>query len=200
MIYPASYDITLLQNATWSTSLRVTEERQTLESVVVAAGAVTFTADCHGLVVGDAVVITAAAVEGQELEVPCGMALNTVYYVIASGLTASAFKLSATSGGSELTVTGSAVGQFYVAKPTDLTGYSVDADIYGLVTNQEEATMVCTIEDATAGVVSLEVPPATSASLEPGRYGYDVSFTAAGGTRYYFLKGVATVERTYSRS
>jgi hypothetical protein len=200
MIYPASYDITLLQNATWSTSLRVTEDRQTLDSITVAAGVGTFTCDCHGLTAGDKVVFTGTALTGQELSVPCGLELNRVYYVISSGLTTGAFKVSATSGGSEVALSGSATGTFYVATPMNLTGYTIDADIYGLLTNTQEATMVCALSDAANGVVSLTVPPSTSASLEPGRYGYDVSFTATGGQRYYFLKGVATVERTYSRN
>jgi hypothetical protein len=195
MIYPASHDITILQNATWSTSVRVTENRQTLSAITVAAGVGTFSCDCHGLVANDKVVFT-----GTYTELPCGLALNTIYYVIASGLTTDAFKVSATLGGSEIALSGTATGTFYVAQPMDLTGYTVDADIYGLLTDVQEATMTCTLSDATNGVVSLSVPPATSAAMNPGRYGYDVSFTSSGGSRYYFLKGIATVERTYSRN
>jgi hypothetical protein len=175
--------------------VRVTENRQTLSAITVAAGVGTFGCDCHGLVANDKVVFT-----GTYTELPCGLELNTIYYVIASGLTTDAFKVSATLGGSELALSGTATGTFYVAQPMDLTGYTVDADIYGLLTDVQEATMTCTLSDATNGVVSLAVPPATSAAMNPGRYGYDVSFTSSGGSRYYFLKGIATVERTYSRN
>jgi hypothetical protein len=42
--------------------------------------------------------------------------------------------------------------------------------------------------------------PAVSSGLGQGSYSYDVSLTSAGGERYYWLSGDATVQRTFSRN
>jgi hypothetical protein len=172
MITPASYDITILQNSTWKGTFRATQNRQTVTSISIDAGTPTFNCDCHGLTAGDKVVFTGGTT------IPCGLTLNTVYYVISAGLTTGAFQVSATSGGSSISVTGTATGTFYVAEPLNLTSYGVDADIRGLISNESIGTFAFGV----------------------GRYGYDISLTTAGGERYYWLTGVATVQRTYSRN
>lgn len=194
MIYPASYDITILQNATWSGSFRATQARRELSGITIATATPTFSCDCHGLISGDKVVFTG----GQN--VPCGLTLNTVYFVIAAGLTTNAFQVSATLAGSSISVSGTATGTFYVAKPLDLTGYTVDADIKGLIDNVQIATFTSSLTSATNGEFSLTLSPATTAALDTGRYGWDVSLTQGSGARYYWLTGVATITRTYSRN
>lgn len=194
MIYPATYDITILQNATWKGSFRATQNRQTLSSISIAGGTPTFNCDCHGLTAGDKVIFTGGT------DIPCGLSLNTVYYVIATGLTASAFQVSATSGGASISVTGTATGTFYVAEPVNLTSYGIDADIRGLIDNSSIATFTPTITTAADGAFELVLPKETALTLTEGRYGYDVSLTTSGGERYYWLTGVATVQRTYSRN
>lgn len=194
MIYPATHDITILQNATWSGTFRATQNRQTLTGITIVTGTPTFNCNCHGLTAGDKVVFTGGTV------VPCGLSINSVYYVIATGLTTSAFQVSATSGGSSITVSGEATGTFYVAEPLDLTGYTVDADIKGLSDNVQVATFTPALSDAVNGEFTLTLAPATTAAIDTGRYGYDVSLTQGSGTRYYWLTGVATVQRTYSRN
>ena len=194
MIYPATNDITILQNATWLGEYRATQQRQTLSGIAIAGGVPTFTASCHGLIADDKVVFTGGT------EIPCGLTLNTVYYVIATGLTATEFKVSSTSGGSSIAVTGTATGTFYVAKPLDLTGYTVDADIKGLIDLAQVATFVTTITTAVDGAFTLALAPATTVAIETGRYGYDVSLTSGAGERYYWVTGVVTVESTYSRN
>lgn len=57
-----------------------------------------FSSTSHGLVVGSRVVFTA-------LTGGTGLATNTVYYVIAGGLTSDAFKLSLAEGGDEVDFT-----------------------------------------------------------------------------------------------
>jgi len=193
MIYPATYDITILQNATWSGTFRATQNRQELSGITIDTGTPTFGCTCHGLSAGDKVIFTGGTT------VPCGLTLNAVYYVIAAGLTTDAFQVSATSGGSSISVSGSATGTFYVAEPLNLTGYTVDADIKGLSDLVQVATFTPALTDAANGEFTLELAPATSVGLDPGRYGYDVSLTSAGGARYYWVKGVATVQTTYSR-
>jgi hypothetical protein len=194
MIYPATHDITILQNATWKGSFRVTQNRQTLSSISIAAGTPTFNCDCHGLVANDKVVFTGGTL------VPCGLSINTVYYVIAAGLTTSAFQVSATSGGSSISVSGSATGTFYVAEPINLTSYGVDSDIRGLLDNAAVASFTPTITTAADGLFELALSKETALTLAEGRYGWDISLTTAGGERYYWLTGVATVQRTYSRN
>ena len=194
MIYPATNDITILQNATWIGEYRATQQRQTLSGIAIAGGVPTFTASCHGLIADDKVVFTGGT------EIPCGLALNTVYYVIATGLTSTEFKVSSTSGGSSIAVTGTATGTFYVAKPLDLTGYTVDADIKGLIDLAQVATFVTTITTAADGAFALALTPATTVAIETGRYGYDISLTNCAGARYYWVTGVASVGLTYSRN
>lgn len=84
--------------------------------------------------------------------------------------------------------------------PVNLSGYTIDSDICGLITHEEVATFVPNIVDAASGIVQLTLPPATTSALEPGKYTYDVSATQPGGDRYYWLKGGVTVERTCSRN
>lgn len=194
MIYPATYNITILQNATWSGTFRATDNRQTLSSISIAAGTPTFNCDCHGFSAGDKVVFTGGTT------IPCGLALNTIYYVISAGLTTSAFQVSATSGGSSISVSGTATGTFYVAEPLDITGYTVDSDIKGLIDLAQVATFTPTLTDAVNGEFKLELTPATTTGLSTGQYGYDVSLTNGSGVRYYWLTGTATVQRTYSRT
>lgn len=194
MIYPATYDLTILQNATWKGSFRATQNRQTLSSITIAGGTPTFNCDCHGLTAGDKVVFTGGTT------IPCGLALNTIYYVISTGLTTGAFQVSASSGGASISVTGTATGTFYVAEPVNLTSYGIDADIRGLINNSSIATFTSTITTAADGAFELVLPKETALTLAEGRYGYDVSLTTSGGERYYWLTGVATVQRTYSRN
>ena len=194
MIYPASYNITILQNATWSGTFRATQNRQTLTSISIATGTPTFLCSCHGFSAGDKVVFTGGTT------VPCGLTINAVYYVIATGLTTDAFQVSATSGGASISVSGDALGTFYVAEPLDLSGYTVDADIKGLTDLVQVATFTPTLTDEDNGEFTLTLTPTTTAGISAGRYGYDVSLTSGGGARYYWLTGVATVQTTYSRN
>jgi hypothetical protein len=194
MLYPANYDITILQNATWSGTFRATENRQELSGITIANSIPTFNRDCHGLIADDKVVFTGGT------DVPCGLEINTVHYVIASGLTTDAFQVSATVSGASISVSGTATGTFYVAEPLDLTGYTVDADIKGLIDDAEVATFTPLLTDEDNGEFTLTLAPATTVDIDLGRYGWDVSLTSSGGTRYYWLTGIATVQRTYSRT
>ena len=197
MIYPANYDITILQNSTWRAVLRATQERKQLDSVTVSGSAALFDCECHKLVQNDTVVVTA---KDSEVGVPCGLDLNTVYYVLSSGLTANQFYVSNTISGSALTIDKDGEGVFYIAKPVSLSGYVIDADLTGIITNQEVATFVASGIDVSTGLIELSMAPAVSSGIEAGRYNYDLSLTSPSGERYYWLTGVATVQRTYSRN
>lgn len=194
MIYPASYDITILQNATWRGSFRATQNRKKIASVIVATTTPTFTVPCHGYSAGDKLVFTGGD------NVPCSLALNTIYFVIATGLTADEFQVSASNGGASISVDGIPTGTLYVASPVNLTSSTIDADIKGLLDDTQIATFTTSITDAVNGAFTLTLAPAISVTIEEGRYGYDVSITQGSGDRYYWLTGVATVQRTYSRN
>ena len=194
MIYPATYDITILQNATWSGTFRATQNRRELTSITIAGTTPTFALPCHGFVANDKVVFTGGT------DVPCGLSLNTVYFVMSTGLTAGAFQVSATSGGATISVTGTATGTFYVATPLNITGYTVDSDIKGLIDGAQVATFTAALTTPADGEFTLTLLPATTSGISVGRYGYDVSLTQGSGARYYWLTGIATVQLTYSRN
>jgi hypothetical protein len=84
--------------------------------------------------------------------------------------------------------------------PINLSGYTIDADVCGIIDRQQVATFIPVIVSAPSGVFELSLPPATTSGSETGRYDYDVSATQPGGDRYYWLKGVMTVEETCSRN
>lgn len=65
-----------------------------------------FTKTAHGFLAGDKVIVTA---DGGGT-IPTGMVEGRPYFVIAAGLTADAFAVSATSGGSALNITGDGTG------------------------------------------------------------------------------------------
>ncbi len=75
------------------------------KTFTIDASADTFTSVAHGYSAGDVVVLNG-------ITTTTGISTYTRYYVIASGLTADVFKLSATSGGSaiDMTTNGSATG------------------------------------------------------------------------------------------
>jgi hypothetical protein len=198
VIYPAVHNIRILQNATWRGTYRATQQRGTISDVAVDAGVPTFTSACHGLTAGTKVVLTTS--DDEPATVPCSLSLNTIYYVIATGLTTDAFRLSATSGGSSIIVSGTAAGTLYVAVPLNLTGYVIDADIKDLDTLVQAATFTITTPNASDGEFTLTLTPATALGLAVKDYGYDVSLTSGAGERYYWVTGLATVEITYSRN
>ena len=194
MIYPGNYDITVLQNGTWREVFRATSE---VKPVTINTATSVFTSDCHKLLAGDKVYIAPAS-SGSTL--PCNFDVNAVYFVIASGLTTSDFRISTAISGSSITLSGTASGTFSVSKPVNLTSYTIDADVKGLIDYQEVATFSTAITDASNGLFELSLTPSGTAALEIGRFGYDVSLTAPGGDRYYWVTGLLTVQRTYSRN
>ena len=194
MIYPATYDITILQNSTWKGVFRATQNRQEIASITSSGNVPIFALPCHGLSAGDTVVLTGSG------SIPCGIALNSPYFVMSSGLTSGAFYLSATTSGASISASGTASGTFYVAEPINLTSYTIDSDIKCILDDVQVGTFTPTITDAVNGAFELALTPSGSAAIDPGRYNYDVSLTSTLGERYYWLTGVATVQRTYSRN
>lgn len=197
MIYPASYDITILQNSTFLMPLRVALSQQKLDSITVSGTTLVFEADCHELEANDKVIFTASGIPSY---VPCNLDLHAVYYVLSSGLTTDTFRVATAPSGAAITAPANASGTFYVARPVNLTGFTADADLFNLSTDQQQATFTCVITEPLDGALEVSMTPAVSSGLEAGRYGYDVSLTSGGGERYYWMQGIATVSRTYSRN
>ena len=195
MISPATYDITVFQNATWSAEFRALHDDLELTGITVAGGVPTFKA-CHKFVAGDKVVFTGGT------KAPCGLELNRVYFVISAGLTSDEFQVSATSGGSSINVSGEALGVFYVSRPIDITGYTIDSDIKKISGDCVIISLSLTASIVTAvdGLFTLSLAPAVTESLAPGDYEYDLSLTSSGGARYYWLKGLVNVQPTLSRN
>jgi len=187
----------------------VTQNRQTLGNVTVSGGTVLFALGCHGLTAGNKAIFTVPSVSSDSLYVsiepspnsvtPCGLTLNAVYFVIASGLTSDSFYVATTSGGTAIAATGTASGTFYVAQPVSISGYTIDSDVRQILTSTQVATFSSSIVDSINGQFQLAMAPAVSSGIEVGRYNYDVSLTQPNGDRFYWLTGVATVSSTYSR-
>jgi microcystin-dependent protein len=72
-------------------------------TVTIASPGV-FTLNSHGFVAGDAVYFTTTGA------LPTGLSANTIYYIIAAGLTTNAFEVSATLGGAAINTSGSQSG------------------------------------------------------------------------------------------
>jgi hypothetical protein len=176
----------------------VTQQLRTISSVAIDAGAPTFTSACHGLTAGTKVVLTVN--DKDPAEVPCDLGLNTIYYVIATGLTTDEFMLSTTSGGSSIIVSGTVTGTLYVAVPVDITGYVIDADIKDLATLAQVATFTATLPNASEGEYELSLMPAASVALAAKDYGYDICLAGSPEERYYVVTGIASLDITYTRS
>jgi hypothetical protein len=196
MIYPASYDITLLQNSTYKVALRVTQKRKTVSQIVIASGKPKFVAECHKLEASGRVVFAPSGAS----KLPCDVDANVVYFVMSSGLTDDEFYVSSTATGVSISADDPGSGTFYVATPVNLSGYTIDADLAQQIEGTQVATFSCTATDATNGLFEMVMAAATTSGLDAGRYGYDVSLTTASGERYYWVSGVATVQRTFSRN
>lgn len=198
MLYPATYNITLLQNSTWRGRFRLAQDMQGVPTMEVTDGTPTFNVGCHGYTAGTKIIFS------DTLSPPCGIELNTVYYVISAGLAKDSFRVSATEGGSSIAVDGIANGSFpltmNVGKPLDLTSTTIDADVIDTETSSQIATFTVNVLDATTGYFELTMTPATTLGLTVGDYSYDLSITNGSGERYYYLRGSVTVERTYSRT
>ena len=91
----------------------------------VASTNVITTGAAHNLSAGNAVWLSPTGASGTW---PAGVTAGTTYYVISSGLTSTAFKVSTTAGGSELDITGN--GSVFVTKQPAATPISAFNDFH----------------------------------------------------------------------
>lgn len=95
-------DGSAVSRATYATLFSTIAPSQVF-TVTLASPAV-FSATSHGLTAGDKISLTTTGA------LPTGLATNTDYYVIATGLTTNAFEVSATRGGAAVNTSGSQSG------------------------------------------------------------------------------------------
>lgn len=209
MIYPATLNIEILQNSTFRLVFRVLEKQKKVSSIQIVNSSPIFNVSCHDFSAGDKLVVLPSGSSSANLVSPgaglsalCRLSFNQIYFVGSTDLTDDTFTISATNGGPPITV-GSALlyqSDIFVAKPVNLTGFTVDADLIDPTTNQEAATFTCSLESAADGLCSAVMTPATTVALNPREYKWDASLTNLSGERFYYLTGNALVSRTYSRN
>jgi len=102
------------------TGSKATEQPTKTVTVTIASPAV-FTRTSHGLTAGTPIQLVDLS---GGVALPTGLSLNTTYFVIAAGLTANAFEVSATLGGSAINTTGSQSGTIYLVKADGSDGLS----------------------------------------------------------------------------
>ena len=191
MIYPSTLNLTVLQDSTFEQDLVITEAAKpaTLNDATNI-----ITSPCHGLVAGDRI---AFAVSGGRL--PCGIQATENYFVLADGFTTGAFKISNTSGGSEVDFTIIDTAATYeIGKVIDLTSYTFDADIRSGFGEALAGSLICTATSAVAGKLRLSLTAVTTAAFAAGSYVWDLKLKTA-STSYYYAKGTFTVTATVSR-
>src|SRR3954447_13653633 len=92
-----------ISRTTYSTLFGILAPSLGTFTITIASPGV-FTLNSHGLVAGDAVYLTTTGA------LPTGLSANTIYYVISAGLSANAFELSTSRGGSAINTSGSQSG------------------------------------------------------------------------------------------
>lgn len=192
---PADYPITVAQGGTFRMDVQLLDNVRT---VTLTAGSDLIGLRCHGFVAGDVVGFRSDAGT-----FPCGMRGVTGYYVIASGLTSDAFRVSATLGGSTIGISPIAEDltgiSYEVGKAVSLAGATLDADVKSLIDGSLAATFTETILASAAGTLRMELSAATTLAMPASdQYGYDLNYRI-GGDSYYPMGGQLTVVATRSR-
>ena len=150
--------------------------------VVINPSLDTFTTvSAHSLVASDQV--TFSATDGT---LPTGVTAGTTYYVIASGLTATVFKVSATEGGSSIDVTGSATGTYQFVRQGQLT-----ADVISFTANRIGSK-------SRPNPGQLMFPRQTFPSAgQPGSSGNPVGVTAGAGSTFTVILNTFSYSHEY---
>lgn len=191
MIYPSTLDLLILQDSTFELDLLVTEA---VKTATVNDATNVITVPCYNLSAGDRVAF--AATTG---ELPCGITGGVAYYVLGSGLTSSNFKISTTSGGSEVDFTIATFDSTYaVGKVLNLTPFTFDADIRTDYDEPIVATLMCVKLDALSGTMRISLTSTQTQALTAGDYVWDLKFKTAQSS-FFYAKGAVSVRSTVSR-
>lgn len=152
---------------------------------IATPGVVTFTA--HGLLAGDKVQFSTTGA------LPTGLTANTDYFVIASGLTANTFQLSATFGGSAINTSGTQSGVHTLFKTTNRAHGYVNTDQIQFTTSTT-GILPTGISKNVAYFVINKTDYTFQVSLTSG--GSAVNFTTSGTATIYTFKNTAVWEDT----
>lgn len=151
-------------------------------AVTIDVNADTFTtSSAHGLVENDQVTFTVT-----NGAFPTGLAASTTYYVIASGLTSTVFKVSATEGGSSIDMTGSATGTYQFTRQGATT-----VDVVSLTSNR-----IGTLSRPNPGQLMFPRQSFPSAG-QPGSSGNAVTVSAVNGSAFTVTLGTIGYAHEY---
>ncbi len=82
----------------------------------------------------------------------------------------------------------------------DLTDYSVASKMRSTHDSSTVVgTFTCTISDASAGKITMQMTNSTTAAIEEGIYVYDLEITASSGTVTRIMEGKVTVNPEVTR-
>ena len=81
----------------------------------------------------------------------------------------------------------------------NLSGYSVAAQIRKTFLSSSATAFTATISNASSGEITISLSPTQTATLEAGRFVYDVLITASGGTKTRVVEGQVTVNPSVTR-
>ena len=81
----------------------------------------------------------------------------------------------------------------------NLSGYSVAAQIRKTFLSSTATAFTATISNASSGEITISLTPTQTATLEAGRFVYDVVITASGGTKTRVVEGQVTVNPSVTR-
>ena len=151
-------------------------------AVTIDVSADTFTtSSAHGLVANDQVTFTVT-----NGAFPTGLAADTTYYVISSGLTSTVFKVSATEGGSSIDMTGSATGTYQFLRQGATT-----VDVVSFTSNR-----IGTLSRPNPGQLMFPRQSFPSAG-EPGSSGNAVTVSAVSGSEFTVTLGTIGYSHEY---
>jgi hypothetical protein len=108
-------------------------------TVTIASPAV-FTFTAHGLSAGDKLIFSTTGA------LPTGLTAGTVYYVISAGLTANAFEVSTTDGGSAVNTSGTQSGTHSIVSCESILSDIAAAATFQLVVDKNAMTSTEAIE------------------------------------------------------
>lgn len=179
-----SYNHKRLVTANSTTDFIDTKATIGVFTVTIASPGV-FSYTAHGLVANDTVQFTTTGA------LPTGLTASTNYYVISSGLTANAFQVSTTQGGSAVNTSGSQSGVHTLYKSTNRTHGYVNTDQI-LITPSTNGILPAGLSASTIYYVINKTDYTFQISLTSG--GSAVNFTTDGTANLYTYKYVAVWE------
>lgn len=77
--------------------------------------------------------------------------------------------------------------------PINLTGFTVAAQIRKSYGSLNSYNFTCSVFDAATGKVRMVLPAATSSTIKPGRYLYDIEVTSPSGEKLRVLEGIVLI-------